>query len=155
MLFPCLGVLFDGILHPDLPAGEELAVHLRDGEIGGVEVIVADEAVAFGCAVVRVPINLGADDHAEVGEGIVECLLVDFGVQIADKKIGSDILGSFVLGGLVDFDGLAIQFDHVHNFDGVVCILLTFELDEPESLMLVGNFIPGNMHIHDWPALSK
>ena len=49
---------------------------------------------------------------------------------------------------LVDSDGFPVEFDHVHDFDGVVCVLLPHELHEPVTLVRLSDTIPRNMHIH-------
>jgi hypothetical protein len=41
-------ILFVGVLHGDFLVGKELAVHVRDGFVRGLEVGEGDEAVAFG-----------------------------------------------------------------------------------------------------------
>lgn len=55
-----------------------------------------------------VPGDLGADDHSKVAEGLVEHLLIDLRVEVADEYVGAHVLGAFVLRGLVDLDGLAV-----------------------------------------------
>jgi len=48
---------------------------------------------------------------------------------------------------LVNADGLAVYFDHVHNLDGIICIIFTHELYEPIALMLLGNAVPRHVYI--------
>lgn len=43
----------------------------------------------------------------------------------------------------------------MHDFDRVVGIFLTFEFDEPESLMFITDFISGNMNLNNRSTLSK
>ena len=43
----------------------------------------------------------------------------------------------------------------MHYLDRVVCIFLAFELYEAVALMLVGDFISGDVNIDDWPALGE
>ena len=50
---------------------------------------------------------------------------------------------------LVDADGFAVYFNHVHNLDGIVCIIFTHELYEPIALMLLGNAVSRHVYI-DW-----
>ncbi len=64
-------------------------------------------------------------------------------------------MGSFILGGLVDLDGFSEHLDHMHDLDRVVGVILTFELDEPIALVLVGNFISREMDVDNRAALYK
>jgi hypothetical protein len=59
------------------------------------------------------------------------------------------------LGSLIDLDGFAVEFDHVHNLDGVVSVLFTLELDKTVALVLISDLIPRDMDIDHWSALSK
>ena len=43
----------------------------------------------------------------------------------------------------------------MHDLDGVVGIFLTFELHEAIPLMLIGDLIPGDMNIDNWPTLCE
>jgi hypothetical protein len=43
----------------------------------------------------------------------------------------------------------------MHNFDGIVCILLTFKLYKTISLMLISDFISWNMDVNNGSALCK
>ena len=43
----------------------------------------------------------------------------------------------------------------MHYFDGVVCIFFTFEFDKAEALMFIGDFISGDVDVHDRPALGE
>lgn len=150
-----LRVLLDRVLDSDLPAGEELPVHLRDGGVGAVEVVVADEAVSLADSFLSISGDLGADDHSEVAEGLVEHLLVDFWVEVADEDICAYVLGAFVLRRLVDLDWLAVQLDHVHDLNRVIGVLLTLELDEAVALVLVGDLIPRDVHVDHRAALRE
>lgn len=85
-----LAVLLVRVLHADILVHEVLGVHVCDGVVGGLEVGVGDEAVAFGEAGF-VAGDLGRRDQgAEAGEGFVEGLFVDEGVEVADEELGAD-----------------------------------------------------------------
>ena len=45
-------------------------------------------------------------------------------------------------------DGFAVQFDHVHDLDGVVCILLSHELHKPIVLVQLCDVVTRHVHIH-------
>ena len=49
---------------------------------------------------------------------------------------------------LINPDRFAIQFDHVHDFDGVVGILLPEELHEPVALVRLCDPILWHVHVH-------
>ena len=49
---------------------------------------------------------------------------------------------------LVDSDGFAVEFDHVHDLDGIVCIFLSHELHKPIALMELGDAVTRHVHIH-------
>lgn len=111
--------------------------------------------MTFALSRIGVPGDFCADHHSEVTEGFIEQFFIDFWVEIADKYVGSYVLRSFILGGLVDFERLSVKFDHVHDFDGIVCIFLTLKLDKAIPLVLIGDFIPGDMDIDHGPALRE
>ena len=64
-------------------------------------------------------------------------------------------MGSFILRGLIDFNGFAEHFDHMHDFDRIIGIILTFELNKSVALMLIGDFVSGKMNVNDGSALDK
>jgi len=43
----------------------------------------------------------------------------------------------------------------VKQFDRVVCIILSFELDKAILLMLVSNFVPWEVNMNDRASLQK
>lgn len=49
---------------------------------------------------------------------------------------------------LVDSDGLAIQLDHVHYLNGIVCIFFSHELHKAIALMGLGDPVPRDVHVH-------
>ena len=50
---------------------------------------------------------------------------------------------------LVDSYRFAVQFDHVHDFDGVVCVVLSHEFDEAVALVVHRHPVLRHVHI-DW-----
>lgn len=111
--------------------------------------------MAFTGSIFWVSGDFGVDDHTEIAEGLIEHFLIDLWIEISNKKIGSNVLGSFILGGFIDFDGFSEHFDHVHDFNRVVCVLLAFELNKAIALMLIGDFISWQMDINYGPALNE
>ena len=73
-----LGVLFESILHIDLPAREVLAIHLRNCKIRRFEVIVAHKPIALTDTLFHIAGDLGTNDETEVAKRFVEHLLVNF-----------------------------------------------------------------------------
>lgn len=56
---------------------------------------------------------------------------------------------------LVDTYRLAVQFDHIHYFYGVVGIVLSHELHKPIALMTLGNSILRHVHVHYRASLEE
>ena len=97
----------------------------------------------------------GCDDDAKGGEGVVEQLLVDLGVEVADEEVGAHVHGLAVALGLVDAQRLAVELDHVHDLDGVLGVLLGGELDEAIALVQVREFVLGDVHVHCPPPFYQ
>lgn len=149
-----LAVLLVGVLDADVLVHEELAVHVVDGVVAGLEGAVADEAVALAEPVVVAGDLGGRDEGAEATEGIVQDLLVDHGVQVADEQLGADLEGLLLVSrGLVDTQGLAVQTDAVHDLGGVVSVHLAVELDKAEALVQLGDAVLGQVHVDDGAGL--
>ena len=43
----------------------------------------------------------------------------------------------------------------MHDFDGIVCVFLAFELYETVALVFICYFITGNVDVDYWTALSE
>lgn len=43
----------------------------------------------------------------------------------------------------------------MHDFDGVICVFFTLKLYEAVALVLVGDFVSGNMDVDNRSALSE
>ena len=124
-----LGVLLEGVGHGDRPVTQVLAVHGLNGGVRGVKAGEIDEGVALGVPCIRVPHDLRRlQDDAEGTERVIEELLVDLRVQVADEDVGAHVQVLVVRRGLVDPDGLAVELDHVHDLYGVVGVFLAEEL---------------------------
>ena len=120
-------------------------------------------------------------DDAKSAERVVKKLLVDFRVQITDEKIGADVEVLLMrrrlekrdkqphqvvvpiqtkstrvfFRYLVDADRLAVEFDHVHDLDGVLGVLLVHELDEAVALMVLRDAVFGHMNVDDGACLDE
>lgn len=138
-----------------MPAREELAIHLSDGRIGTVEIIIADESMTLTIAFLWITCNFGTNNHSEVAKSLIEQFFIDLRVQIADEYVGSNILGPFILGGFINFDRFPVEFDHMHDLDRIISILFTLKFDKSIPLMLIGDLVSWDVHIHHWPALRK
>ena len=49
---------------------------------------------------------------------------------------------------LVDSYRFSVEFDHVHDFDGVVCVVLPHELHEAVALVVHGHPVLGHVNVH-------
>lgn len=58
-------------------------------------------------------------------------------------------------GCLVHPDWLPIEFDHVHDLNGIVSIFLTQEFHEAVALVLTSDSILWHVGVDDWPCLEK
>lgn len=154
-MFISFGFFLHGVVNFDLSTWKILPIHLSNCNIWAVEVVIADKAVAFAVSCFWIPRYFGTDNHTKIAESLVQQFLVHFWVQIADKDVSPNILGSFVLWSFIDFQRLSVQLDHMHNLDGIVCIFLTFELNETVALMLIGDLIPGDVDIYNRTTLRK
>lgn len=99
--------------------------------------------------------DFGVNNESEVAECFIEHFLIDLRIEITDKKIGANILSSLILRGLIDFDGFTKQFNHVHDLNWVIGIILTFELNKAITLMLICDLISGQMNVNNRAALDK
>jgi len=57
--------------------------------------------------------------------------------------------------GLVDPDGLAKKFYHIHDLDGVVCVILREELNEAIALVHHGHPVLGHVYVDHRPGLHE
>lgn len=143
-----LAVLLVGVLDRDLLAHHVLAVHAGNGRVRRVKVAKGDEAVALGQAVF-VAGNLGGDrQRAELAKRVVERLLVDHGVEVADEQLCANLDVLLLVGrGLVHTDAAAVQTDVVHDLGGVVGLGLGVELDEAKALVLAVDAVDGHVDV--------
>jgi hypothetical protein len=155
MLFAAFIILFDSIFSPDLSAGEILSIHLLNCQIWRSKVIKTDKAVSFTGSVFWIPVDFCVDDHTKIAESLIKHLLVNLGIQITNKDVSANILSSLILGGLVDLDRLTEHFDHMHDLDRVISVILALELNKPIPLVIVGNLVSGEMDVNDGATLDK
>lgn len=121
-----LGIFLEGIGDCDGTVAKILSIHGLDGSVRRIKASKVDKSVTLGIARVGVTHDLGGlKDNAKGTEGIVQKLLVDLGVQVANEDVGAHVQVLVVGRGLVDPDRLPVQLDHVHDFDRIVGILLT------------------------------
>lgn len=111
--------------------------------------------MAFTGSIFGISGYFGTDDHTEVAEGFIQQFLIHFKVKITHKNIGSNILSPLILRSFVDFEWFSVKFDHMHDFYRVVSVFLALEFDEAVALMLIGDFISGDVDVDDWPALRE
>ena len=111
--------------------------------------------MTFTGPIFRVSGDFSIDDEPKVAESFIEHFLVDLRIEITDKKIGANILSSLILRCLIDLDGFTEHFNHVHDLDRVIGIILTFELNKAITLVLIGDLISGQMNVNNGAALDK
>lgn len=111
--------------------------------------------MSFTGSVLSISGDFGVYDEAKVTESFIKHFLVNLRVKITNKKIGANILCSLILGGFIDLDGLTEHFNHVHDFDRIISIILTFELHKAITLMFIGDFISGQVNVDHRPTLHK
>ena len=141
-------ILFKCVRNRDGAVAEILAVHGLDGRVRGLERGIVNEGESLGVSGLRVSLDLGrGEDDAEGRESVVEKFLVDFRIQVSYEDVGSDVQVLLVGGGLVDADGLAVQLDHVHDFDGVVGVFFGEKLNEAVTEI-------GEKEYQDEPSLN-
>ena len=149
-------VLLVRVRHRDGPVAQELTVHRLDRRIGRLERVIGHEPEPSAVPRVGVPHDLGRLDHdAKRAEGIVQELLVQLRIQIADEEVGADVVRLLIDGSLVRADRLTEQLDHVQHLDGVVRVIFSPVLHEGVTLMRVAHAILRHVHVHHRSRLDK
>jgi len=145
-----LAVLLVSVLHRNLLVHNVLAMHAGNGGVGRLEVAEGDETVALG-QVGLVAGNLGGVDQGpETAKGVVERLLVNHGVKVADEELGADLDVALLVGrGLVDTQAAAVEGDIVHELGRIVGLFFGVELDEAEALVLAVDAVDGHVDVAD------
>ena len=152
MLFT-LGVFFIGICHIYGPAIKILAMHPCNRKVRTVKIIIADKPKLFAGASLHISHHFGWNYNAKCRKNISEHFFIHVIGQISHKNICADLLSPFILWSFIDFNWFSIEFDHMHNFDGVVSIFFRFELDEAIAAMLIGYFVSWKMYIENRATL--
>lgn len=151
-----LRFLLESVGNGDGAVAEILAVHGIDSSVGGIEAGKVDECETFTVSRVRITHYLwGLENYTESRKRIIEEFLIDFRIQIADEYIGSNIQVLLMSGRLIDSDGLAVEFNHVHDANCVFCVFLAEKLDESVTLVIRRNAVLGHVYINDRPGLDK
>ena len=106
-------------------------------------------------------------NDTEGRERVVEQFLVDFGIEITDEQIGTNVqillmcrcleqreretccrtIRIKAITDLVHTDRFAVEFNHVHDFDGIVSIFFREKLNETVALVIHSHTIFGLMNI--------
>ena len=123
-------VFLVGIRHVDGLPFQVLAIHDLDCVVCTVEVVERDEPEVLRLLTLWVSHYLRREDNSELVEDISEHLLVNTVRQIPHEDVSSYLLCPLVLTGFINLDRFVEQFDHVQDLDGVVCVLLSLELDK-------------------------
>ena len=150
-----LRILLVGIRDVDLAVRKKLPVHRLDRSVGRLEAIVADEPEAAAVARLWIAHDLWRlAHHAKCAERIVENLLVNLFIEVADEQVGSYILALPILRRLVHSNRLSEQLHHVHDLDRIVRVLLRAKLHEAKALRLVRNPVAGHMDMDHGASLQ-
>ena len=73
--------------------------------------------------------------------------------QITNPKLKSNSNASKTH--FVNPNRFAIQFYHVHDFDGIVGVLFSHELDKPVALVVLSYAVFGHVHVDNGARLHK
>lgn len=162
-----LTILLVSVLDNNFLVHQVLSMQVGDGIVRGLEVGVADEAIAL--AQVRlIPRHLwGGNERPKAREGLVQDLLIHHHVQIAHKQLRphsvtatkatafvSADAAALIRARLVHSDGLAPDADLVHDLGGIVGVLLAGKLDKTIALVLPRDTFFGEMNVDDRPHLE-
>lgn len=150
------GVLLEGVRYGDGSVAEVLTIHSLNGSIGCIKAGKINESIAFGVASVWVSHDFWClEDDAKGTECVVEQFLVYFRVEITDENVGTHIKVFVVCRCFIYSNWFAIEFYHIHNFDGIVGILFTEELYEAVTLMLSSHPVFGHVCVDHRTCLQK
>lgn len=123
------GVFLEGVGDCDGPVAKILAIHGLDGGVGSVEACEIDEGITLGVARVGVSHDLWClEDYAEGTERVVQQFFVNLWVEITNEDVGAHVQVFVVSRRFVHPNGLPIELDHVHDFNGIISIFFTEEL---------------------------
>lgn len=117
--------------YSDGPVAQELAVHGFDGGVRGLERGEREEREAARVAGARVAHDLRRlEEHAERRERVVQELLVDVDVQVADEQVRADVQLLRARRRFRQPQRLPEQLHHIEDFACVFRVLLIHHLDE-------------------------
>lgn len=143
-----LVILLEGIRHRNGSIAEVLSVHGIHSSITSLEAGKVYEGETLRFTRLRITHYLRClQNHAEGREGIVEQLLIDLHIQIANKDIGAHIQILLMRRCLIDTYRFPVELYHVHYFDCIVGVLLAQELHETVTLMHLCHAILGHVYI--------
>lgn len=147
-----LRILLEGVRNRDWSVAEILAIHGVHCCVGGLETGKVHKGEPLRVARLRVTHNLRSlQDNTEGRERIVQKFLIDLRVQVTDENVRSHVQVLLVSRCLVHTNRFAVQFYHVHDFDGIIGILFTQELHESISLVHLCDSVFGHVDV-DWKA---
>lgn len=133
-----------------------MSIHGLNGSIRGIKACKIDECVALGVASLWVPHDFGGlKDHTKSAEGVIQQLLINFWIQVTNKDVGAHIKVLVMCRSFIDTYGLAIHFDHVHNFDGIVGIFFAEEFHKTIPLMLACDSVFWHVGVDHRPCLQE
>lgn len=130
-------------------------MQIRHGSITAIKVGKADEPKPLARTAL-LPRDLGqTQQRAKAAKGVVEDLLVDHGVEVADEELGADLVGLLLVSaGLVDAQRLAVQLNAVHDVGRVLGVGGRAELDEAEALVGLRDAVARHVDVVDGAHLE-
>lgn len=144
------GVTFECIRHRDWPIAQILAVHRLDTRVGSVERSKVDESEAFRVASLRIPHYFWRlQDYTKCAECVIQQFFVHFWIKISYKYICSNVQILLMRTSLVHPNRFAIKFDHVHDFNSIICIFFSHKFNKSISLMHLGYSIFRHVYINN------
>ena len=147
-------VLLVGILHGEVLIHEELSIHIVDGIVASFKGAVAHKTIALAQAVVVAGHLGGYGEGTEATEGVVQDLLVDHGIKVANEELRTNLEGLLLIGRrLVDAQRFAVESNTVHDLGCIIGIDLAVELDKAEALVQLGDAVFGQVHVDDGAGL--
>jgi len=151
-----LAVLLECVGYRDRPVAQVLSIHCFNSGVRGLEAGIVDEGKTLGIASFGISLDLWCcQDDAKCRECVIQQLLINLWIKIADEDVGTNVQILLVRRCLIHPHRLSKEFNHVHDLYRVVGIILTQELNKTVALMLHGDSVLGHVHIDNWSCLHE
>lgn len=145
-----LAILLVGILDGDLLVHHILTMHVCDSSIGRIEVGKRHKSVTFGHLKLITRHFRSVDERPKAAKCVVECLLVNHGIQISYKEFCANLDVLLLVGrGLIHTNRGSVKTSRVEDGDDVFGVALGREFDETEALVLAVDAVDGHVDCAD------